>query len=299
MRAGRPEEALALLRRPLTLLQDQSVPAWPHRDLLLAEVGSLYQDGFLARIVALANEAQDEPSGTVLVLLLGEICPPDRRATFARAAGSLQRGELWQAVADGMILSSDRPAEALSMLLAQAQDEGAAIALLGLSRVEVPALLEKILGRMDSPLPVVRHAALVALRKHRTPHTQERVRMALDDPDEDVRVEALRYVCVYRDSAGAPLVLRRLQSSTPSDREARALAIGFALLARQEAVTTLTRRAQDAAAARPTVARAALAGLASVGSTGQAAIAELVRTHPELRRLSRDGAGREGPGGEA
>ncbi|RME24237.1 MAG: HEAT repeat domain-containing protein, partial [Deltaproteobacteria bacterium] len=226
--AGRPGEALGLLRRPLALLHGELVADWPHRDVVGAELVLLFDPQALARLQGAANHGGDPTEWRRLLFTLGRVAPESHRAAFCSACGRLDAAELRLAAADGIVVGADRPAEVLGLLLAEVEDEGLAVVLLGLSRLDTPALLEKILMRLDSPHAVVREAALVALRKHRTPHTRELVRRAIEDEVEAVRVEALRYVSVYRDVEAAPVILARLRgdaAGTLSARELRALAM--------------------------------------------------------------------------
>ncbi len=286
--AGHPRDALDLVRRPLALLDAGLHPDWKHRELVEAELVLLYDPNTLARMVDAANADGDQTAWRELLFTLGRVAPDGARPTLCSAGGQLTSAELRQAIADGLVASSDKPQEVFALLLARVADQGLAVVLLGLSRLEAPALLEKILSRVDNEYAVVRGAALVALRKHRTPHTQEVVRRAIADADEAVRIEALRYVSVYRDSDAAPIILDRLKgpsAATASSAELKALAMSLALIQRDAAVDSLADVAVRAGSDRPKVARAAVGALRSLGDVGRPALTRLMTEHPELARV--------------
>ncbi len=295
--AGQPADALGLLRRPLSLLDGSILPDWPHREVVSAELVLLFDPAALARLLAAANAGGDASDWQKLLFTFGRVAPASHRVALCAVAGQLEAAEHRQAVGDGILAGTDKPAETLALLLAQVEEEGIAVVLLALSRIDAPALLEKVLSRLDSPHAVVREAALVALRKHRTPHTRDVVRRAINDEAENVRIEALRYISVYRDADAAPVALARLQAAetgTLSMRELRALATAYAIITRQEGVLHLARLAEAAAADRKDVARVALEALKSLGPSGESALAGVLRNHPELSRLLRDRAGGAG-----
>ncbi len=287
----RANDAFQLIHRPLSLVDDAVDPGWRHREIFRSELAATLGDQPLGRLIAAISESDPQLDWRPLLFTLGNLVPPDRVAAccelFVRLPLLAQR----QAVADGLVLALGRDPQRLDRELQGNTGEGAAVLLLAIGRLEAPALLERILARMESPAPLVRQAALVALRRHRSPRTQQRVRKAVTDADPTVRIEALRYLTVYRDLESAPMLLERLQSnpaSTFGEDELRALGMAFAIIARQEAVLPLARLAQESAARRPQIASAAIVGLNALGDSGRAALIGLARTGgAELRQLVR------------
>ncbi|MCK6504526.1 HEAT repeat domain-containing protein [Myxococcota bacterium] len=288
---GRAQDALALLHRPLSLVDAQVVPGWPHREVVRAEVGALFDPRSLERMVSAANASREGlDAWRELLFTLGSVVPADRLDAACLAWSGLDRAPLRQAVADGVLLACGRDLEPIDRLLARQAGPGAAIPLLALGRLDAPMLLERLLARMDSEHALVRQAALTALRRHRSPRTQERVRKALADPSSAVRVEALRYVSVYRDAEAAGLIMERMRNLRPDEAEEdelRALGMAFALIGRQEAVLPLTRLVQEAGERRPGAVQAGIAGLLALGESGRSALHGLSRSSPELRRAIR------------
>lgn len=296
---GRTADAFDLIRRSLSLIDESVTGRWPHKHLIEAEVGALFEPQAVKRLVSSANShlsdpaagdsgAESDASWRQLLFVLGGALPLDRVVGVASLFGELQRPSHRQAVADGLVISLGQDLEVWDKLLHRVEGAGQSIILLAIGRLDAPTLLEKILARMDSPLAVVRQDALVAMRKHRSPRSQQVVRKALLDADAAVRVEALRYVSVYRDADSASVIMDRLRS-LPQDvaqpEELRALGMAYALIARQEGVLPLTRLAQEAGDTRSDATKAAIIGLASLGASGRSALNGLARTSPELRRL--------------
>lgn len=289
----RPADAFDLMHRALSLVDPAVAPEWPHREVYRVEVRASFGEPALRRLVQAANAAPEADWAPLLFLVSG-LSAPERAAGLVEPCAELQAPAHRQAVADGLLRCLGADTARFEALLGSAQGDGLAIVLLAVGRLDAPALLERILARMESPSPFVRQAALVALRRHRSPRTQQRVRAALQDPALPVRVEALRYLTVYREVEIAPQLLERLRTASElEEEEARALGIAFAMLARQEAVLPLARLAQEAAARRPVIATSAIRALLSLGEGGRAAVQGLSRGSPELRRLVRQAGGPE------
>jgi len=289
---GRAQEADALIRRAIALANEETGPNWPHRALLQAEVDAIFNRGVILRLVGAANAAAEGTHDSWVRLLfgLGSAIRAEQVAGATEIFGELSNAAHRQAVADGLVLALHQDLDSLDSLLSRATGPGQSILLLAVGRLDAPPLLGKILAHLESPIALVRQDALVALRKHRSPRTEELVRRALSDPESAVRVEALRYVSVYRDTDAAPQIMERLcslkQGEAPLE-EQRALGMAYALITREEGVLPLTRVVQDAGAARSDAATAAVLGLGALGESGRAALRGLARTKPELRSLIR------------
>ena len=140
---------------------------------------------------------------------------------------------------------------------------------------------------------------LLALRDHQSARIKEVMRAALDDEAKAVRLEALRYLAVYRDGPASEAIVERLNDSSKRQGldadELRALAISFAVIRRGEGAPVLEELASVAAEAasrdRKDAERARNArlltahihGLRAAGKAGRAALERLGRSHPELR----------------
>jgi hypothetical protein len=186
-----------------------------------------------------------------------------------------------------MLLVADRGQTDLRQVLAQAADADLAVVLLALGRRPDPTLVELILAREGSKDAQVREAVLIALRAHQSPRIKEVMRSAVEDEVAAVRMEALRYLSVYRDAAAADKVQARLLAVGERDAdeaELRALAIASAIMTRGAGLVRLEEIATGVAKCKhPQAPRAALHGLKAGGAAGREALERIGRSQPALR----------------
>jgi HEAT repeat protein len=156
-----------------------------------------------------------------------------------------------------------------------------------LRRKPEATLTEQLLARAQSADPEVRAAVLLALRELQSPRVREVVRSSLKDPAPAVRLEALRYLSVYRDAESAEPILARLRAATADEAdeaELRALAIAFAAIQREKALPELEKVASAELSSRqPAALRASLHGIRACGGAGRASLERLGRSQPRLR----------------
>jgi len=136
----------------------------------------------------------------------------------------------------------------------------------GMGRVGDVHSLEIIFGAFSHEDPVVRTEVLTALRDIQTPRARELTLLALKDPDEAVRMTAMRDLAIHRDRQGAQHLLKTLHGKEMKSRtfaEARGMCMAVAHMQGQEAYNQLKQLLLQPK--YPVVAQAALHGLAVIG----------------------------------
>ncbi|MEL6343315.1 MAG: hypothetical protein AAFV53_09260 [Myxococcota bacterium] len=283
---GRPS-GVGLLRRPLLLLDNTLFPDWPYVATLQQALRRLAGEALWSSILSGLRGTADMEAWRGALFTVASAIASEDAGVVAERAGALPDRALLQAVADGLVVSLRRANRPLRTLLLTASDVGMRIALLAMSRSDDATVVENILSRFSSDDPRVREAVLVALRRQQSPRIKETARNALGDPTEAVRLEALRYLTVYRDAEGAAIVALRLSSLTlreVSQRELNALARALVHIRPVEGLTTLkTLAMQPEIASRPELAEAVLTGLFASGSLGASVLDEVGLAQPVLR----------------
>lgn len=281
---GETDAAGAVVRRAALMAEADLFPTWGLGDALREGLSPLYGPRAAEVIVAQARRAAGAGWAPFL-FTWAQLAPSAALAEVLAVGARLDDLAQRQAIADGIALLADAGALGLRELLASTPDDRLPIVLLALRRRADATLVEPILARERSGSSAVREAVLIALREHQSPRIKQVVRAALADPDRAVRIEALRYVSVYRDAEAAAPTLDTLRAGGPAgadEAELRAWAIAAALTGREPALGPLEALAGEVAK-RPELARASLHGLRAAGAAGRAALEHLGRTHPELR----------------
>lgn len=287
---GQPEEAGVLLHRPIGLLHGDQYPDFPHREVLYNELRVLLGPG-LAEAVTAGLKLRPVPQGWVGVLFtVGQLARRAELPGLCRMGTALGERALQQAVADALLLVMAREGLGLGTLLERATDAEVVPVLLAYARRPDPTQLERVLGREHSDAPAVREAVLVAVRNQQSPRVKTLVRLALDDEASGVRVEALRYACVYKDGSIVPWLRQRLDGADSSlpDSELGALCRAWALLRKEEPGFLSGLVGRHKFNPDDPLVRAALAGLSGMGSEGRQLADSLGREHPGLRDCIRD-----------
>ncbi len=135
----------------------------------------------------------------------------------------------------------------------------------GMGRIGDVHSLEVILGAFAHSDPVVREEVLVALRSFESPRAREIMLSALNDPVEQVRMAALRYVAVRRDRLAGQLLVEKINGRTFRNRsfaEKRAIFMALAHIRGREALPLLRAQLKQRNAE---VRRAVVHGLGVVG----------------------------------
>ncbi len=284
---GLPATASTLLHWPLMLLDEALFPAWPHRAALKGALRGLVAPDVWQAIREGFGRCQEPEvwKGPLLTITLAmSIADLD---TILSAASTLPSRTLREAVADGAILLMRRAGMPDAALLDTTRSAGLKVALLAMTRSADATQVGRILSHFTSTDADIREAVLVALRRQQSPRIKAAARAGLLDPAEAVRLEALRYLAVYRDIEGAERIearLRAIQPGEASPAELRALARALVLIRGEGAIEILKILAlQPRLTGFPDLADAVLRGLHAAGSGGGRALDEIGLLRADLR----------------
>lgn len=292
MAKGQPQLAGNLLR-PLVLATDPrfgppGVDQTAVHAVTSSSVGARMRDALMSGLEA--HPQTDDWLG--LMFTLGQLATPENVNTLAELGKDLGAGPVREALGDGLALAVER-LEGVTMrdLLRQASDDALRIVLQAARREEDPTLIEPLLARLHHEDPGIREAALTALRAQQSPRIKAAARKSIQDPAREVRMEALRYLSVYRDVDAASMVERRLRDVKQADAdldELRALAIAWLHTSRGSAISKIEAMiAESSDRAHPELPAACIAALARAGTPGRDALDRLGRSHERLRPLLR------------
>jgi hypothetical protein len=231
-------------------------------------------------MVARAIEKAGTDSASGRAFTLGQAVADGH--ALLRLGTSFSSANLQHALVDGFFLSPRGKVSATELLRGAAEAE-APIALRYMRRVMEPTMVVPAMARLAATDPATREAAMLALRDQRTPRIQESAIGLLGDPVLAVRLEALRYLTVYRVAEAASPIFERLQS-VENEAEARALAMSFARIGAEGTQRSLSELARKGGIRGV----AAMIALVALGAEGRAEVDQLARLHPELRVGARE-----------
>ena len=284
---GDVHTAGVLAQRLATLVQPGLFPGWALTAAVSEALGGLLDDAMALAVSAGTRRNPDSEAWNGLLFSLGQLASPANLDAILRLGRPLPERGMRQALGDAMLLVADRGQTDLRQVLSRSADADLAVVLLALGRRPDPTLVELILAREGSDDAQVREAVLIALRAHQSSRIKEVMRTALADPAAPVRMEALRYLSVYRDAAAADHVQARLLAVAERDAdepELRALAIASAIMTRGAGLPRLEEIATGVARCKhPGAPRAALHGLRAGGAAGRDALERIGRSQPGLR----------------
>lgn len=132
--------------------------------------------------------------------------------------GELRQPEARKIVTDAVLLLSGRDPKPFLTALNSPRGNLAADAIHALQRIDDPTHLDRITGAFARPEPVVRLAVIEALRSQQSPRIHKLILGALADEDSKVRLEALRYVTVYKMTDAVPKMIATLKARDFNDR---------------------------------------------------------------------------------
>ena len=231
------------LMRGLLLLCDTDVfPKYGFAGAIRRGYSTLIQEQNRIRLLQslpkFCKTAEDRAALFAMLSLLGR----NQLSELVRLGADLKTTEIRQVVADVVILLVQRDEEALVTLLVTGQEEEAIIPLMALGRLESPAVIEESLRRMGSPNAELREACMRALRGQNLPRVRQEVLRCLKDDEASIRVEALRYLAVYRQSMDLPLIESTLRSpklGSYEPEEIRAWVKCYGIVGRNESIKLL------------------------------------------------------------
>lgn len=135
-----------------------------------------------------------------------------------RFLGNLRQREARKVVTDALLLLADRDAKPFLSALSSPRGNLAADAIHALHRIDDPTHVDPITGAFSRPEAEVRLAVIEALRPHQSPRIHKMAIEALEDEDSRVRLEALRYVTVYKIADAVPKMVAALRAKDFDDR---------------------------------------------------------------------------------
>ncbi len=290
---GELQAAGTILRRTLCLSWGD---LFPNHDSapFLDGLSTLLDEGNIARMVpALHRQGEAGLDPGPLFTFLSSL-PASAVPGLLRLGETVKTMELRQVVADALVLVLDMEIDALADLLSQVRGEASVVPLLALGRLEAIKALDTCVGRVQDPEPAAREAALRSLRRHQSKRIKEIMLAALKDEAAAVRIEALRYLAVYRDSSHQSVLEALLRGGVlkeADESEARAWTMAYAHVGRQHSVPMLRALALGELTGNKDrgIQKLALKALLATGlPEGRRAIDEVARREPELRDVVRE-----------
>ena len=296
---GHPDVGVGLVRRLLVLGSADRLTDYRFKAEVQAGLRSLWSENGRAAIQAGIAASPDAEPWKGALFTLGELATAADMAGICELGASLDDPALRQPLADALLLLADRSGATLKQVLHDSHETALPVILLATRRRPDATLVEPLLARASSDNPRVREAVLLALRDHQSPRIKSVMRSAVADDAKPVRLEALRYLSVYRDEPAGEVVLGRLEgpgrAGALEEDELRALAMAWSIIRRAEGVSTLSRLAEEAAKGavkerkaggrdrHSRMLTALLHGLRAAGPPGRASIEALGRKHADLR----------------
>ncbi len=287
--AGEPERALEVLRRLLHLLRPGLFEDFPRRPALAEALAGLFA-GPVVEAVAEGWSLRPDPDAWVEPMFaLGRAATGDHLDELLAFGARLPARCLREAVADAARVAAERSGLGAVDLLARHRGETGALVLLGLRDGDLDGLVDEVAARLDSAVPREREAALVALRRHRSPGVRARILAALEDPVAEVRVEALRHFAAWRDADALPAA-RRWLAEAPGREACRAIVRGWLRIEPEGAGLCEALRACAVETQLHCVE-----ALSGAGEAGRRVMVRVGRRCPELRERLRALLRREEP----
>jgi len=284
--AGFPDRATALLRGPLLLLEAELFPDWPHQQTLRNRLDRLGYSQTWEAILDGMKKNKDKAQWQGALFTLVQAMDPAALIEIAEHASNLPERTQRQAVADALTLFVDAGSWSYQELLEAAEGPALRVVLLMFARRPQPMLIEQLLAWRVNLDPAIREGVLIALRSQQSRRIKEIMRESLNDPATEVRMEALRYVSVYRDRDAAEIVFNRMAQVGPKDcgsSELEAMSRALVLIYKQEAPGLLKELALLERNLHPGLMTALLNALHSAGPEGQRVIGEIGLAKPVLR----------------
>ena len=242
------ELAANLVRRFLLLCDSNVFPDFPFPGSIRRGFASFIQGSNRTRLLeSLPNCCVSQEHRAALFTLLS-LLSREQLPELVRFGADLRQTEIRQVIADVVIEMVERDEEALLTLLVTGHEEEAIIPLMALGRLESPAVIEESLRRMGSPSADLREACMRAFRGQNLPRIRQEVLRCLKDDESSIRIEALRYLAVYRQRMDLPLLESTLRSpgfAAYSEEEIKAWVMCYGLVGRNDAIKLLRMILED------------------------------------------------------
>jgi hypothetical protein len=288
---GMVVEAAEFMRRLLLLCDQEVFPDFDYEIALRRGFSSFVHEANRRRLLdslpTACKGTDDEAALFTLLSMLGR----NQLSELIRFGMDLKVARLRQVVADVVVQLVGADEEALLTLLVTGEEEEAVIPLLALGRINAPSCVEECLRRMGDTNPMVREASLRAMRGQQSPRIRQEVVRCLKDDEPSIRVEALRYLSVYRDRVDLALIEQVLVSerlATFAAPEVKAWIVAYGIIGRVGALKLLRsilEGKRELALPLNEIQSPCLQALLSINSVeAQASLDLLSRKDPSMKR---------------
>jgi|GEM_PF-1902952 len=290
---GELTAASEMLRRALCLSWSDLFPNHDPSAFLEGLTTLLSEDNIRRMVPALHRQGEAGLDPGPLFTFLS-CMPPGAVPGLLRLGETMKTMELRQVVADALVVVLEMDIDALEELLSQVRGQASVVPLLALGRLDAIKALDTCVSRVGDPEPAAREAALRSLRRHQSKRIKEVMLNGLRDDESTVRVEALRYLAVYRDASHQSVLeamLREGVLKAASAQEIKAWTRAYAHIGRLQAVPMLRGIAMGEipGAKELSTQKEALRSLLATGvPEGRRAVDEVARRRPELRDAVRE-----------
>lgn len=239
---GMVVEAAQFMRRLLLLCDQEVFPDFDYEVALRRGFSSFVHEAnrrkLLESLPSNCSGNEEEAALFTLLSMLGR----NQLSELIRFGMDLKVARLRQVVADVVVQLVGADEEALLTLLVTGEEEEAVIPLLALGRINAPSCVEECLRRMGDTNPMVREASLRAMRGQQSPRIRQEVVRCLKDDEPSIRIEALRYLSVYRDRVDLAILEQVLVSerlATFTAPEVKAWIVAYGIIGRVGALKLL------------------------------------------------------------
>jgi hypothetical protein len=216
---GEVQFAAAVARKLNCLCDKDMFPKFKFADALKRQMGTIVLEGNRRRLIDSLGRVCHGARDQAALFSVLSIIPRGRLPELVLIGSEVDRASIRQVIADVLLLITDYDEEAILTLLVTGEDNEAAVPLLALSRLRSKSGVKEYLRLLEHERTEVRTAALKALRGTRTTQIKAVVRLALKDAEQEVRVEALRYLSVYVDKLVLPEIEEQLNSRSFGELE--------------------------------------------------------------------------------
>lgn len=240
--SGEVHYAAAVVRRLNCLCDPTMFPGFRFAETLRMQMGTMVLESNRRRLMeSLRRVCRGVREKAALFTVLS-IIPRSRIPELVLLGSGVTRGSIRQVIADVVLLLTDYDDEAILTLLVTGEDDEAPVPLLALSRMGSNLGVSEYIRLASHERVEVRTSALKALRGTKSPKARVVIRAALKDGEQEVRVEALRYLSVHKDRLDLPLIESHLKSQSfgqlePDEVKAWIMAYGH--IGGLDAVSTL------------------------------------------------------------
>jgi len=286
------ESAGVIVRRLLALADGELAADSDKLTALQKGYATMIGEDSLSRLGQVLSQSvvTRREAGSVFTLLL--LLPKNVLVDLVSLGALSSNPSVRQTISDVVLLRLQGDVESLMTLLVTASSQEAVVPLLAIGRLDAPQSIERCIELATAPEKETREAALRALRRQQSPRIQGTMLKSLEDSDSAVRMEALRYLSVYRDRQMLPNIEVRMRSKllqNCSEEERRSWFLAYGIIGRLEAIPMLRgvlTGQQEVAGPERSVTDSAIRALVVIGTDeSRAALEFAVRKRPDIKDI--------------